>query len=162
MRTYDFAPLWRSTVGFDHLFELLNNTQKLEAQDNYPPYDIVRTGEETYRISLAVAGFSPDDITVTAQQNLLTVAGRKSHPRLPDEAYLYQGISAREFERRFSLEDHVEVENASFENGLLQIDLVRRIPEAMKPRRIEIGTGARSVKGKEDKTKTIDHIRAAS
>jgi molecular chaperone IbpA len=161
MRTYDFAPLWRSTVGFDRLFDLLNNTQMLEGQDHYPPYDIVRTGEETYRISLAVAGFSPDDITITAQQNQLTVAGRKGQPRQPDHEYLYQGISAREFERRFSLEDHVEVESASFENGLLQINLVRRIPEAMKPRRIEIGA-ADGAKTKPDKGKTIDHVRAAS
>jgi molecular chaperone IbpA len=161
MRTYDFAPLWRSTVGFDRMFDLLNNTQMPEGQDNYPPYDIVRTGEETYRISLAVAGFSPDDITITAQQNQLTVAGRKAQSRQPDHEYLYQGISAREFERRFSLEDHVEVESASFENGLLQINLVRRIPEAMKPRRIEIGA-ADSAKTKPDKAKTIDHVRAAS
>jgi Hsp20/alpha crystallin family len=89
MRTYDFAPLWRSTVGFDRLFDLLNNTQMLEGQDNYPPYDIMRTGEDTYRISLAVAGFSPDDITVTAQQNLLTVAGRKFQPKQTEHAYLY-------------------------------------------------------------------------
>jgi molecular chaperone IbpA len=162
MRTYDFAPLWRSSIGFDRLFDLLNETQRFEGQDNYPPYDIVRTGEETYRISLALAGFSPEDITVTVQQNMLSVAGRK-----PDQAsqksgqksgheYLCQGIAAREFERQFSLEDHVEVESASFENGLLQIHLVRRIPEAMKPRRIEIGSG------KADQGKTIEHIRAAS
>lgn len=162
MRTYDFAPLWRSSVGFDRLFDLLNDTQRLETQDNYPPYDIVRTGEETYRISLALAGFSPEDITVTLQQNMLTVAGRKTEPATPKSGheYLYQGIAAREFERQFSLEDHVEVENASFENGLLQIHLVRRIPEAMKPRRIEIGTGKPTGKG--ETGKTIDHIRAAS
>jgi molecular chaperone IbpA len=162
MRTYDFAPLWRSSVGFDRLFDLLNDTQRLETQDNYPPYDIVRTGEETYRISLALAGFSPEDITVTLQQNMLTVTGRKTEPatQKPGHEYLYQGIAAREFERQFSLEDHVEVDNASFENGLLQIHLVRRIPEAMKPRRIEIGTGKPTGKG--ETGKTIDHIRAAS
>jgi molecular chaperone IbpA len=166
MRTYDFAPLWRSSIGFDRLFDLLNDTQRLESQDNYPPYDIVRTGEETYRISLALAGFSPDDITVTAQQNMLTVAGRRPEQAAQKSGlkagheYLYQGIAAREFERQFSLEDHVEVENASFENGLLQIDLVRRIPEAMKPRRIEIGTG--KTVGKTDQGRTIEHIRAAS
>jgi molecular chaperone IbpA len=161
MRTYDFAPLWRSTVGFDRLFELLNNTPSLEAQDNYPPYDIARSGEDTYRISLAVAGFSAADITITAQQNQLTVAGRKAQSK-PDHEYLYQGISAREFERRFSLEDHVEVENASFENGLLQINLVRRIPEAMKPRRIQIGAPVGGAKTTSDNGKTIDHVRAAS
>jgi len=162
MRTYDFAPLWRSSIGFDRLFDLLNDTQRLETQDNYPPYDIVRTGEETYRISLALAGFSPEDVTVTVQQNMLTVTDRK--PEQPahksGHEYLYQGIAAREFERQFSLEDHVEVDDASFENGLLQINLVRRIPEAMKPRRIEIG--ADKPDGKGGTGKTIDRIRAAS
>jgi molecular chaperone IbpA len=168
MRTYDFAPLWRSSVGFDRLFDLINNAQTLEGQDNYPPYDIVRTSEDTYRISLALAGFSPDDVVVTAQQNLLTVAGRKSENKAerPDHEYLYQGISARAFERQFSLEDHVEVENASFDNGLLQIDLVRKIPEAMKARRVEIRTDKSVAKKdqpapKGDKAKTIEHVRAA-
>jgi molecular chaperone IbpA len=162
MRTYDFAPLWRSSIGFDRLFDLLTDTQRLETQDNYPPYDIVRTGEETYCISLALAGFSPEDVSVTVQQNMLTVAGRKSEQASQKSGpeYLYQGIAAREFERQFSLEDHVEVENASFENGLLQINLVRRIPEAMKPRRIEIGTDRPAGKG--DTGKTLEHIRAAS
>jgi molecular chaperone IbpA len=161
MRTYDFAPLWRSSIGFDRLFDLINDTQQLDAQDNYPPYDIVRTGDDTYRISLALAGFSPDEITITAQQNKLTVQGSKaahqSGPR-PQHEYLYQGISARPFERQFNLEDHVEVDRASYENGLLQIELVRKIPEAMKPRRIDIGTSAR----KPDKMKTIEQVRAAS
>jgi molecular chaperone IbpA len=144
MRTYDFAPLWRSSIGFDRLFDLINDTQRLDAQDNYPPYDILRTGEDAYRIALAVAGFAPEDITITAQQNRLTIAGRKpeSAPKAsPNREVLYQGISARPFERHFNLDDHVEVEGASFENGLLQVDLVRKIPEAMKPRRIEIRTG---------------------
>lgn len=139
MRMYDFTPLWRSTVGFDHLFDLINNSQMAEGQDNYPPYDIVRTGEDSYRVALAVAGFSTNDITITVQQNLLTVAGR--HPETSGQEFIYQGISARPFERRFSLADHVEVEQATFENGLLRIDLVRRVPEAMKPRRVEIESG---------------------
>jgi molecular chaperone IbpA len=158
MRNYDFAPLWRTSIGFDRLFELINNSRQLEGQDNYPPYDILRTGEETYRISLAVAGFSPDDITVTAQQNVLLVAGRK-----PDNSgceFLYQGISSRAFERQFSLEDHVEVQGASYKDGLLQIDLVRKLPEAMKPRRIEIATG--DTAGKSDKPKLVESSRAAS
>jgi molecular chaperone IbpA len=162
MRTYDFAPLWRSSVGFDRLFDLINDTQRLEAQDNYPPYDIVRTGDDTYRISLALAGFAPDEITITAQQNKLTVAGRKAEraPSSEPHEYLYQGISARPFERQFNLEDHVEVEHASFENGLLEIALARKVPEAMKPRRIEIaaGTPAR----KPDKVKAVDQVRAVS
>jgi molecular chaperone IbpA len=155
MRTYDFTPLWRSTVGFDHLFDLINNSQGLEGQDSYPPYDIARTGEESYRISLAVAGFSPDDITITAQQNLLTVAGR--YPERPVQEMIYQGISARPFERRFSLADHVEVEHAALQNGLLQIDLVRKVPEAMKPKRIEIAQW--SAAGESNKAKTA--IKAA-
>jgi molecular chaperone IbpA len=158
MRTYDFAPLWRTSIGFDRLFDVINNNLHLEGQDNYPPYDILRTGEDTFRVSLAVAGFSPDDISITAQQNMLLVAGRKSENS--DFQYLYQGISARAFERQFSLEDHVEVEGASFENGLLQIELVRKVPEAMKPRRIEIAANQPS--GEKDKSKTVEHIRAAS
>jgi molecular chaperone IbpA len=138
MGPYDFTPLWKSTIGFDHQFDLINNSQLLESQDRYPPYDIARTGEESYRISLALAGFSPDDITISAQQNLLTVAGR--HPEGPNQEFIYQGISARPFERHFSLADHVEVERAAFANGLLQIDLVRKVPDSMKPRRIEITT----------------------
>jgi molecular chaperone IbpA len=136
MRTYDFSPLWRSTIGFDRLFDQINNTQLHDNQDGYPPYDIVRTGEESFRIAVALAGFTPSDIAITAQQNLLTVAGRRADG--PDQEYVYKGISARPFERRFSLADHVEVERATFQDGLLQIDLVRRVPEALKPRRIDI------------------------
>jgi molecular chaperone IbpA len=168
MRTYDFAPLWRSSIGFDRLFELINDTQRLESQDNYPPYDIVRTGEDTYRISLALAGFAPDEVTITAQQNKLTIAGRKadqdSRPG-SDQEFLYQGISARPFERQFNLEDHVEVERASFENGLLQVELARKVPEAMKPRRIAIDTGKQVRGADRPKTidpKTIDQMRAVS
>ena len=149
MRTYDFAPLWRSSIGFDRLFDLINDTQRLESQDNYPPYDIVRTGEDSYRIALAVAGFAPEDITITAQQNKLTIAGRKpeSAPKAsPNREVLYQGISARPFERQFGLDDHVEVQGAWYENGLLQVDLVRKIPEAMKPRKISIRTGSEQPK----------------
>ena len=159
MRTYDFAPLWRSSIGFDRVFDQINNTELLEGQDNYPPYDIVRTGEETFRISLALAGFSPDDVTITAQQNLLRVAGRKtSNPA--DQDFLYQGISARAFERKFSLADHVEIESASLENGLLQIELARKIPEAMKPRKVEITTGKETRNS--DKAKTVEQVRIAS
>jgi molecular chaperone IbpA len=163
MRTFDFAPLSRSSVGFDRLFDLLNETQRLDAQDNnYPPYDIVRTGEDTYRISLALAGFAPDEITITAQQNKLTITGRNGDPESagrPNHAFLYQGISARPFERQFNLEDHVEVEHALFENGLLQIELARKIPEAMKPRRIEIGANETR---KTERMKTVEQVRAAS
>jgi molecular chaperone IbpA len=162
MRTYDFAPLWRSSVGFDRLFNLINDTQRLEGQDNYPPYDIVRTGENAYRISLALAGFLPDEISISAQQNRLTVTGSKAeHKAGPnhEHEYLHQGIATRSFERQFNLADHVEVEGASFENGLLQIELARKIPEAMKPRKIEIGAGAST--SKTEKLKTIDQVQAA-
>ncbi len=158
MRTYDFSPLWRSSIGFDRVFDLLNdNSRLLEGQSDWPPYDIARTGEDTYRITLALAGFSPDEISITAQQNLLTVAGRKA--AASNQEFLHQGIAARPFEHRFSLEDHVEVENASLENGLLHVDLVRRIPEAMKPRRIVIGQPVGG--GNPAKAKTVEHIRAA-
>jgi molecular chaperone IbpA len=144
MRTFDFTPFARSSIGFDHLFDLLNNPQLAEDQGGYPPYDIVRTGADTYRIAVAIAGFTPDEISVTSQQNLLTVEGRKAND--DDHQYLHRGISARAFTRRFNLEDHVEVEQANFDNGLLQIDLVRKIPEAMKPRKIAIGSGGQASK----------------
>ena len=137
MNTYDFAPLWRSTVGFDRLFDMMNNPP---ASEGFPPYDIARVSDDTYRISLAVAGFSQDEIAITAQQNMLLVSGKKE--RKTQGELLYQGIAGRSFERRFSLADHVEVASANMENGLLQIDLVRKIPEAMKPRRIDIGSGS--------------------
>lgn len=135
MRNYDFSPLWRSTVGFDRLFDLINN-EVPRIQDTYPPYDIVRTGPESFRISVALAGFTPEQITITAQQNRLTITGQKGDDSRHD--YIYQSIATRPFERHFSLADYVEVARATYEYGLLQIDLVRRVPEAMKPRRIEI------------------------
>jgi molecular chaperone IbpA len=141
MRTFDFTPFSRSTVGFERVFDRLNSMQPSEKADGYPPYDIVRTGDDSFRICLAVAGFSADELAITAQQNLLLVSGRKAQPQADEQEYLYQGISDRAFERRFDLADYIEVSGATYDNGLLRIDLVRRIPEAMKPRRIEIGTG---------------------
>jgi molecular chaperone IbpA len=150
-------PFWRSTVGFDRILDLMDESLRFQPENNYPPYNIVRTGENSYRISLAVAGFKPDQITLTVQQNTLVVAGRDSDKSERD--YLYHGIATRDFERRFSLADFVEVKAATFEDGLLQIDLVRELPEAMKPRRIEIQAG----KAVQDhKSKTIEHMRAAS
>lgn len=134
MRTYDLSPLWRSSVGFDRLFDLVNDT--MNDSDNYPLYDIERTGEDQYQISLALAGFSPEEITVTAEQSTLTVEGRKANKG--DHDYLYQGISMRPFRRVFSLADYVQVKDAAFENGMLKIALVRELPEAMKPRRVAI------------------------
>jgi molecular chaperone IbpA len=139
MRTFDPTPLWRSTVGFDRLFDLIDESARWSGEDNYPPYNIERTGEDAYQISLALAGFSPEDVAVTAEQNVLTVEGRKAENG--EHQYLYKGISARPFRRVFSLADYVEVKNASFEGGLLKIDLVREVPEAMKPRQITINAG---------------------
>jgi molecular chaperone IbpA len=156
MRNLDLGPLWRSSVGFDRLFDLIDESLRFEPEDKYPPYDIIRTGEDTFRISLAVAGFDPSDITVTEQQNILTVAGRRSEGKVAsDDQYLYRGISGRPFERRFTLSDYVAVKGATFDNGLLQIDLVRELPDAMKPRRIEIETG--KVIPPPDKGKVIEH-----
>ena len=135
MRTYDFAPLWRSTIGFDRVIDLLDESQH-RTEDSYPPYNIERLGEDRYRIALALAGFSPGEITITAEQNVLTVEGRKSDK--DQHEYLYHGISARSFKRQFNLADYVQVETATFDNGLLRVELVREIPEAMKPRRIAI------------------------
>jgi molecular chaperone IbpA len=135
MRTHDFAPLWRSTIGFDRLFDLVEAAQR-SGEDNYPPYNIERLGEDRYQISLAVAGFSPDEISVTAEQNVVTIEGSKSDES--EREYLYRGISARPFKRHFNLADYVQVKSASFDNGLLKIELIREIPEAMKPRRIAI------------------------
>jgi molecular chaperone IbpA len=135
MRSYDFSPLWRSTIGFDRLFDLAETAQRA-GEDNYPPYNIERLAEDCYQISLAVAGFSPDDISITAEQNVVTIEGSKSEKTERD--FLYRGISTRTFRRQFSLADYVQVKAASFDNGLLKIELVREIPEAMKPRRIAI------------------------
>jgi len=136
MRTYDFAPLWRSTIGFDRLFDLAETAQRA-SEDNYPPYNIERLADDRYQISLAVAGFAPEDIAITAEQNVVTVEGSKSDKTERD--FLYRGISTRSFRRQFSLAEYVQVKSAAFDNGLLTIELVREIPEAMKPRRIAIG-----------------------
>jgi molecular chaperone IbpA len=136
MRTnFDFAPYRRSTVGFDRLFNLLEAGARDD--DGYPPFDIVKEGEDSYRITLAVAGFRPDEIEIVAQQNQLTITGKRAEDKDQGQ-YLHRGIAARPFERRFQLADFVEVRSASFDNGMLRIDLQRVLPEAMKPRKIEI------------------------
>jgi len=137
MRTYDFSPLWRSTIGFDRLFDLAETAQRAP-EDNYPPYNIERLADDRYRISLAVAGFAPDEISITAEQNVVTIEGTKTEKA--ESEFLYRGISARVFKRQFNLADYVQVKGAAFENGLLKIELVREIPEAMKPRRIAINS----------------------
>jgi molecular chaperone IbpA len=139
MRTFDLSPLYRSTVGFDRLFILLDGVSNGEAQP-YPPYNIERTGENAYRVTLAVAGFGEADLDIQAKENVLTVKGEKKESKEESERdVLYRGIASRAFERRFQLAEHVEVTGASLDNGLLHIDLVREIPETMKPRKISIG-----------------------
>ena len=142
MRTFDFAPLYRSTVGFDRLFSMLDNPGFDNATPSYPPYNIERTGENAYRISIAVAGFSESEISIVAKENTLTIKGEKSKSEEQKGEVLYQGIAARAFDRAFQLAEHVEVKGASLENGLLHVDLVREVPEAKKPRQIAISGGS--------------------
>jgi molecular chaperone IbpA len=153
----NFDPFWRSSVGFDRIIDLLEGSLRYQPGTDYPPYNIMRTGENSYRISLAAAGFKPDQISVTVQQNTLIVTGRESQNA--DRDFLHRGIAARAFERRFSLADFVEVKDATFEDGLLQIELQLELPEAMKPKRIEVRSGKAI---QDNKTKTIEHVRAAS
>ncbi len=140
MRTYDLSPLYRTTVGFDRLFSLLDSFGGVDSGSTYPPYNIERTGENSYRVTMAVAGFGEDDLSIEVKENTLMVKGERSGtPEGVD--VLYRGIAGRAFERRFQLADHVEVRGAALENGLLHIDLVRAIPEALKPRKIAITAG---------------------
>jgi molecular chaperone IbpA len=145
MGTFDFAPLYRSTVGFDRMFSMLNQLDGVEGSvPSYPPYNIERTGENAYRISVAVAGFTDANLSIETKENRLTISGAKQTNG--DEKtgdVLYQGIAARAFERSFQLADHVKVKGASLENGLLHVDLVREIPEAMKPRTIPIASSGK-------------------
>lgn len=134
--SYDYAPLYRSSVGFDRIFNLLENAQRARATNDWPPYDIVKTGDDLYRISIAVAGFAKDDLDISFQSNLLTVIGKKQE--VPTDGYLHRGIAGRPFEHRFELADHVRVNGADLSNGLLSIELVREVPEALKPRKIPI------------------------
>lgn len=134
---FDFSPFRRSTVGFDRLFDLLENSAAGQAGENYPPFDLVQLDDNSFRISLAVAGFKRDEIDITAQQNLLIVAGRRQDD--DGSGFIHRGIATRSFERRFGLADHVTVRGADLNDGLLSIDLVREIPEAMRPRKISLG-----------------------
>jgi molecular chaperone IbpA len=135
MRTIDLSPFRRSSVGFDRMLDLLDENFSFGSAD-YPPYDIIRTGENAFRIALAVPGYKPDEIEIVAHQNVLTVSAKEGQKN--DQNYVYRGIQGGAFERRFNLADYVQVKNASVEDGLLQIELAREVPEAMKPRRIEI------------------------
>ena len=147
---FDFAPFRRSTVGFDRLFDMLENSNAGNGGENYPPFDLIRTGDNDYRIDLAVAGFKSDEIDITAQQNVLIVTGKKKEESEKDGTdFVYRGIATRSFERRFALADHIQVRGADMKDGLLSIELKREIPEAMKPRKIDIG-------GSEPRQKTVE------
>jgi molecular chaperone IbpA len=158
MRTaYDFSPLFRSSVGFDRIFDLLENATRVQALDNWPPYNIEKAGEDQYRISMAVAGFSPDELNLTSQPNWLVVSGQKQGEE--STQYLHRGIATRSFERRFELADHVKVKDARLDNGLLTIELVREVPEEMRPRRIEVQ--AWNALGAGEQPQQIEHQKAA-
>jgi molecular chaperone IbpA len=139
--TFDFAPLFRSSIGFDRLLDTLEAASRLTSPDNWPPYDIVRTGEDDYHISMAVAGLTEDDLTITQEQNMLRVTGQKVGDDEDSRQYLHRGIAGRTFQRRFELADYVKVVGAGLVNGLLTIDLKREVPEEMKPRRIAVASG---------------------
>jgi molecular chaperone IbpA len=149
---FDFAPYRRSTVGFDRLFDMLENSTG-QSQENYPPFDLIKEGENEYRIELAVAGFKPDELDITAQQNVLIVSGRKNEESEEKGSdYIYRGIATRSFERRFALADHIQVRGADIKDGLLSIELKREIPEAMKPRKIDIGGSERGEPGRGERS----------
>lgn len=159
MRTYDFSPLYRSAVGFDRLANLLESAARTSQENGWPPYNIETTGENAYRIEVAVAGFKPDELNIEVKENLLTVTGRKAANDLPGDGvsppernFLHRGLAERDFERRFQLADYVVVKGADLVNGLLSIDLARELPEALKPRRIDIGQGSKLIEGKKAKT----------
>lgn len=152
MRTYDFSPLYRSAVGFDRMASLLESAARNSQENGWPPYNIETTGENAYRIEIAVAGFKPDELNIEAKENLLTVTGRKTanDDAAATRTFLHRGLAERDFERRFQLADYVVVEKADLANGLLTIDLKRELPEALKPRRIEIGAGQPLIEGLAD------------
>ncbi len=158
--TFDFSPYRRSSIGFDRLFDMLEKSPRVEQADGYPPYDVEQQGEDAYRISLAVAGFSRDEIDITSKPNLLVVTGRKSEDG--QRRFMHRGIAARAFERQFQLADYVQVTGASLNNGLLEIDLKRELPEEVKPRKIEIGqdTGKQD-SGKQERLESGERSKAA-
>ncbi len=150
MRTYDLKPLYRSTVGFDRLATIMDNVMNSDtAQNGYPPYNIEKTDEDAYRITIAVAGFSDDELSIESRDGQLIISGKKTEDEDKDKNYLHRGIATRAFEKRFQLADHVRATGATTENGLLHVDLVREVPEALKPRKIEI-SGRKQIEGKLD------------
>jgi molecular chaperone IbpA len=153
MRTFDLSPLYRSTVGFDRLFDMIDQTARVEPLPNWPPYNVEKSGEDHYRITMAVAGFGPDEIEITQKENVLLVTGQK-HAEQENVQFLHRGIATRAFKQTFSLADYVNVRAAHLENGLLTIDLEREVPEELKPRRIQIANGGKN-------RKVIEHDKAA-
>jgi molecular chaperone IbpA len=155
MRTIDFTPLYRSAVGFDRLASLLESAARTSQENGWPPYNIETTGENAYRIEIAVAGFKPDELNIEVKENLLTVTGRKTanDDGAANRTYLHRGLAERDFERRFQLADYVIVTEARLDNGLLSIELKRELPEALKPRRIEIASTATGLIEGKAKTK---------
>lgn len=151
MRTFDLSPLYRSTVGFDRLFEMLDQLARIESAPNWPPYNVEKIGDDHYRVTMAVAGFAADEIEITQQENTLLVSGQKRTEQ-ENSQFLHRGIATRNFRQSFSLADYVKVTGAHLENGLLTVDLVREVPEEMRPRRITIATGGQ---------KAIEHDKAA-
>ena len=162
MRTYDFSTLYRSTVGFDRLFDMLGQSAQGEAPASWPPYNIERTGEDDYRITMALAGFSPDEIELVQKETTLFVAGHKNNggqAEQPSAEVLHRGIATRPFRQTFNLAAHVKVVDAQFENGLLMISLKREVPEALKPRRIEISSAQGAIS--QSNVTTLDQAKAA-
>ena len=161
MRHYDFSPLYRSTVGFDQLFDMLDQTARGEAAPNWPPYNIERTGEDDYRIIMALAGFSPDEIELVQKENTLFVAGHKNPDQQQRAEVLHRGIATRSFRQTFNLAQHVKVTAAQFQHGLLVIELKREVPEALKPRRIEIATGSGQASVPQSNVTSLDQSKVA-
>ena len=147
MRTYDFSPLYRSAVGFDRLARQLESAARSSQENGWPPYNIETTGEDAYRIEIAVAGFSADELNIEAKENLLTVTGKKAANDDGQRTFLHRGLAERDFERRFQLADYVVVKGAALANGLLTVELKRELPEALKPRSIEIAAGSSLIEG---------------
>jgi molecular chaperone IbpA len=160
MTSFDFSPLFRSTIGFDRVFDLLDQASRVEPMTNWPPYNIEKTGEDEYRVTMAVAGFSPDEIELVQQENVLLVTGQK-HPDPGGVEFLHRGIAARAFKQSFSLADHVKVTGATLENGLLVMSLKREVPDALKPRRIGIASTASKAVADRGKPPDFEQTKAA-
>jgi len=157
---YDFSPLYRSTVGFDRVFDMLDQATRVEPMTDWPPYNIEKTGEDQYRITMAVAGFSPEEIELAQNENTLFVSGQKN-PEHEGVEVLHRGIATRAFKQSFNLADHVKVTSANLDNGLLTIELKREVPEALKPRRIEIASSGEQKAVGQDNVRRVEQAKAA-